>query len=283
MRWLSTTNNNTAEPTVTSEITVEPTTTNKNTAEPTVISEITVEPTTTNKNTAEPTVISEITVEPTTTNKNTAEPTVTSEITVEPIKCTTSKTFTEPNITGHDVICKGPTEVCDSCNTLFYEVKTTHVSDKWLHLISPLLPDNVTMIWTCTNCLNFLNLENSLHAVLNAKLPPCCALNNLKVPEMPHQLLNTIEERMLARVHPYMKLVVLPHGQRAINGQVPSNIEVGRFTSHGIIIVKADNGTNIPHQYIANIQKVKQWLAWLQQNKLLYTDINTTIYEQFPQ
>ena len=231
---------------------------------------------TTNKNTVEPTVTSEIAI----------EPTVTSEIAIEPTKCTTSKTFTEPNITGisnneypqfHDVICKGPTEVCDSCNKLFYEVKTTHVSDKWLHLISPLLPDNATMISTCANCLKFLKL---------GKLPPCCALNNLKVPEMPHQLLNlnTIEERMLARVHPYMKLVVLPHGQRAINGQVinfPSNIEqqVSRFTSHGIIIVKADNGTNIPRQYVANIQKVKQGLAWLQQNNHLYTDINTTIYE----
>jgi DNA replication protein DnaC len=178
----------------------------------------------------------------------------------------------------HEAINKGPTEICNSCNKLFYEVRTTHVSDKWLHLVSPLLPENAKMISTCANCLKFLK---------QGKLPPCCSLNNLHVPEIPDQLLNlnTIEERMLARVHPYMKLVVLPQGQRAINGQVinfPSNIEqqVNQFTSTGIIIVKAENGTSIPHQYVANIQKVKEGLAWLEANNHLYTDINTTVCEQ---
>ena len=53
------------------------------------------------------------------------------------------------------------------------------------------------------------------------KLPPFASVNNMHVPPVPSQLscLNSMERRLISLIQPFMKLIVLPYGQRALQGQ----------------------------------------------------------------
>lgn len=53
-------------------------------------------------------------------------------------------------------------------------------------------------------------------------MPPLCVLNNLQVVKIPDVLkkLNIAEQKMKYMALAYMKVVILPYGQKAINGQV---------------------------------------------------------------
>ena len=57
--------------------------------------------------------------------------------------------------------------------------------------------------------------------IKKGKLPPFSSINNMKVDAVPPELtrLNTMEQRLIARVQAFMKLIVLPLGQRALAGQ----------------------------------------------------------------
>jgi hypothetical protein len=68
------------------------------------------------------------------------------------------------------------------------------------------------------------------------KMTPLCVLNNLQVVKIPDVLkkLNIAEQKMISMAHAYMKVVILPYGQKAINGQVinfPYDVqeEIGNF------------------------------------------------------
>ena len=62
------------------------------------------------------------------------------------------------------------------------------------------------------------------------KIPPQCHLNDLSLSSIPQELssLNSMEKRLICQVHAFMKLVLLPYGQTAMNGQIinfPFDIE----------------------------------------------------------
>ena len=108
--------------------------------------------------------------------------------------------------------------------------------------VSSLLPieDSVGSVCVCSRCMAFIK---------KGKLPPFSSINNMKVDAVPPELtrLNTMEQRLIARVQAFMKLIVLPLGQRALAGQTinfPVNVsEVCNslprpLNSDGIVLVK---------------------------------------------
>ena len=113
----------------------------------------------------------------------------------------------------NDEIKKGPTFSCESCKKFFYKTSVfqVQVKPKWQHLIIPLTDSN--RITLCKPCKTSFE---------KCTIPASCILNNLQVADVPQELaiLNIIEQRLVSKVHAYMKLVVLPYGQKAINGQV---------------------------------------------------------------
>jgi len=50
------------------------------------------------------------------------------------------------------------------------------------------------------------------------KLPPFALVNNMRVSPIPPEL-DCLNNILISRVQPFMKLVVLPYGQRALKGQ----------------------------------------------------------------
>ena len=92
--------------------------------------------------------------------------------------------------------------------------------------------------------------------IKKGKLPPFSSINNMKVDAVPPELtrLNTMEQRLIARVQAFMKLIVLPLGQRALAGQTinfPVNVsEVCNslprpLNSDGIILVKPPESNTV--------------------------------------
>jgi hypothetical protein len=55
-------------------------------------------------------------------------------------------------------------------------------------------------------------------------------------------MFNIAEQKMISMAHAYMKVVILPYGQKAINGQVinfPYDVqeEIGMFSHRGLVLV----------------------------------------------
>ena len=82
--------------------------------------------------------------------------------------------------------------------------------------------------------------------IKKGKVPPFSSINNMEVDAVPPELtcLNTMEQRLIARVQAFMKLIVLPLGQRALAGQTinfPVNVSEALprpLNSDGIVLVK---------------------------------------------
>ena len=91
--------------------------------------------------------------------------------------------------------------------------------------------------------------------IKKGKIPPFATINNMHVDEIPLELsrLNTMEQRLISRVQAFMKLIVLPLGQRALAGQTinfPANVsEVFNslprpLNSDGVVLVKPPESTS---------------------------------------
>jgi hypothetical protein len=129
----------------------------------------------------------------------------------------------------YEAIYEGPTLSCTSCNKLYYTttIKTYDIQDSWRSILSTLLSPQNTAGLFCDRCIKCLKQK---------KMPPLCVLNNLQVVKIPDVLkkLNIAEQKMISMAHAYMKVVILPYGQKAINGQVinfPYDVqeEIGNF------------------------------------------------------
>ena len=92
--------------------------------------------------------------------------------------------------------------------------------------------------------------------IKKGKLPHFSSINNMKVDAVPPELtrLNTMEQRLIARVQAFMKLIVLPLGQGALAGQTinfPVNVsEVCNslprpLNSDGIVLVKPPKSNTV--------------------------------------
>ena len=148
---------------------------------------------------------------------NTPSLTTKSEVTKNPRKCSTShRTIAEANRAKfRKVAVEGPSCVCSLCNKLCYQIHGTFAKQGME------LPDFMQFnaseedeIWLFTRCQSPLNRK---------KIPSCALVNNMHISEVPKELqgLNSLKERLISRITPFMKLVVLPRGhQREIRGQV---------------------------------------------------------------
>ena len=64
-------------------------------------------------------------------------------------------------------------------------------------------------VWLCTRCQSILG---------KGKVLPYACINNIQVPPV-LSVLNTMQQRLISKVQAFMKLIVLPLGQRALAGQ----------------------------------------------------------------
>ena len=96
--------------------------------------------------------------------------------------------------------------------------------------------------------------SRSMAFIKKGKIPPFATINNMHVDEIPLELscLNTMEQRLISRVQAFMKLIVLPLGQRALAQTInfPANVsEVFNslprpLNSDGVVLVKPPEGTS---------------------------------------
>ena len=114
--------------------------------------------------------------------------------------------------------------------------------------------------------------------------------NYLHFTDIPAQLssLNSIERRLISQVHPYMKLILLPFRQSAMNGQVinfPYEVEdmlhQTKFRNK-IIVVQTESNKSIPKEYVADLSKVKKAIAWLKNHNSLYSHYNVKHFDTQP-
>ena len=124
------------------------------------------------------------------------------------------------------LLCKVPAHMSISpqsppslCSTIPYDLPDEDQISQ-----SPTVPEFVNF---CSLCYDSLKLF---------KVPLQGQKNYLYLTDIPAQLssLNSIERRLISQVHPYMKLILLPFGQSAMNGQVinfPYEVEDNYVTS----------------------------------------------------
>ena len=123
-------------------------------------------------------------------------------------------------------------------------------------------------------------------------MPPFALVNNRHVPPVPLELscLNSMQKRLICKIQPSMKLIVLPYGQHTLQGQTvnfPVNTsEVCSSLSKtldnaGIVLVAppragSSDSTDAPvPQTYFSIRRpyVVRALHWLKDHNSLYRDI----------
>ena len=98
-------------------------------------------------------------------------------------------------------------------------------------------------VWLCTRCQSILGKGN---------IPPYPCINNVKVPPV-LSVLNTMEQRLISKVQAFMKLIVLPLGQRALAGQsINFPVDVSQVCNalprpideSGVVLVQSSSSTS---------------------------------------
>ena len=134
--------------------------------------------------------------------------------------------------------------------------------------------------------------------IKKGKLPPFSSINNMKVDAVPPELtcLNTMEQRVIARVQAFMKLIVLPLGQKALAGIVlvkppesntvsvsdPRQLTTNTSNSEPSTtsVSTAANGSHINTRnacrivFVLRKPLIVSALRWLKQNNSLYSDVS---------
>ena len=196
-------------------------------------------------------------------------------------KCVKPKVKSDPASTFLNAIREGPDKICDSCKKTYYpsSVKDYVLTETMATLLQNLkITSNTATI--CSRCYTSLKQN---------KLPPLCILNQLEVCDIPNELdsLNVAEQKMVSLAHVYLKMVILPYGQKAMNGQVinfPYDVQqqVSQFTQEGLVLVRVSGqkeGT-IPKEYIVDTSKIRSALTWLKLHNDLYKQITIPTFEE---
>ena len=187
-------------------------------------------------------------------------------------------------------IITGPINPCYCCTRLCYDNggSIIELNDSLLlpvhdRELSNVVLNTTNSVWICSRCKSSLKKH---------KLPPFASVNNMHVPPVPSQLscLNSMERRLISLIQPFMKLIVLPYGQRALKGQtVNFPINTGEVCSSlprtldnaGIVLiapprpgVSDSTETPVPQSYFSVRRPyVIRALQWLRQHNPLYRDI----------
>ena len=187
-------------------------------------------------------------------------------------------------------IYTGPFNPCYCCTRLCYNNGGSFidVNDSLLlplhnRELSNIVANISNSVWICSRCKSSLRKQ---------KLPPFASVNNMRVPPVPSQLscLNSMERRLISLIQPFMKLIVLPYGQRALKGQTvnfPVNTsEVcsslpRALDNAGIVLIAPprtgssdSTETPVPQSYFSVRRPyVIRALQWLRHHNSLYRDI----------
>ena len=186
-------------------------------------------------------------------------------------------------------IYTGPFNPCYGCSRLCYNNGGSFIdaNDPLLlpihdRELSELVRDSGNPVWICLRCKTSLRKR---------KLPPFALVNNMHVPPVPPELscLNSMEKRLICRIQPFMKLVVLPYGQRAFQGQtvnfpvntsevcslLPKTLDNARI----VLIAPLRTGssdtteTPVPQTYFSiRRPRVVRALQWLREHNTLYRE-----------
>ena len=209
-------------------------------------------------------------------------------------------------------IIVSPSNSCFSCHRLTYPQGGSYVTYETVEdLIAPLYSHPTTIplpdvpegecVWLCTRCQSILG---------KGKVPPYACINNIQVVEVPPVLsvLNTMEQRLISKVQAFMKLIVLPLGQRALAGQsINFPVDVSQVCNalprpideSGVILVQSSSSTSaststaeggegssstVPSSssvtthsskgYVVRKPKIMRALHWLKTSNVLYGDIH---------
>ena len=113
------------------------------------------------------------------------------------------------------------------------------------HIINLHVPEG-ECVWLCTRCQSILG---------KGKVPPYACINNIQVVKVPPVLsvLNTMEQRLISKVQAFMRLIVLPLGERALAGQrINFPVDVSQVCNalprpideSGVILVQSSSSTS---------------------------------------
>ena len=186
-------------------------------------------------------------------------------------------------------IYDGPINPCYCCTRLCYNNGGSFI-DAGDPLLAPIhdrelsnvVQSSSNSVWICSRCNKSLKKH---------KLPPFASVNNMCVPPVPSELscLNSMEKRLICKIQPFMKLIVLSYGQRALRGQTvnfPVNTsEVcsslpKTLDNAGIVFIAPprtgsdSNETPVPQSYFSIRRPyVVRALHWLKNHNTLYRDI----------
>ena len=153
-------------------------------------------------------------------------------------------------------IIVSPSNSCFSCHHLTYPQGGSYVTYETVEdLIAPLYSHPTTIplpdvpegecVWLCTRCQSILG---------KGKVPPhaCINIQVVKVPPV-LSVLNTMEQRLISKVQAFMKLIVLPLGQRALAGQsINFPVDVSQVCNalprpideSGVVLVQSSSSTS---------------------------------------
>ena len=181
-------------------------------------------------------------------------------------------------------ICNGPSCACFACLQLCYKENAHLCSSEDANKLTSHITGNsqfITAEWFCNRCISALNRK---------KIPSTSRWNRMSTASVPQELqdLNSMEEHLIARVAPFMKLVLLPRGgQRGITGQVinfPSSMtevfnQLPRpATGSDIVYIKPPTASkeSKPLYYWCRYTIVMNALQWLKENNSAYTNVKIT-------
>ena len=177
--------------------------------------------------------------------------------------------------------------VCTCCNRMLYRKSVIEAKENLFRNVTEPLRQMClsgklsakNKEWLCKTCQSH---------IMNNKLPPQANANNLALPDSPPELnsLSSLEERLLSKRYPFMKLLALPKGrQRGIKGAVVNvPVQAGQVcdalprtpSEAGFLPLKlkrrVEYSGHLNFQYIRP-NRVKEALRWLKANNPLYSDI----------
>ena len=187
---------------------------------------------------------------------------------------------------------KGPVYICTCCTRILFETQVQMYKDDSYRRKGKKIAENVRLsisnkvrqkcsrskLWICKTCHKKL---------LKGDLPPESTMNSLELDDIPKELniLNNLEQHLVALHIPFMKVVALPKGgQKAVHGPVvcvPSNTRKTTSLPRGedadlILRVKLKRKLSYKGYYeyqFVNTSNVQAALEYLKRNNRWYSSI----------
>ena len=180
----------------------------------------------------------------------------------------------------HDMVSKGPTCVCSSCDQLCYCKSVVNIRNVNYTIdqkyLQKSLPD--TAQWLCHTCLRYIKKD---------RMPPCSIANGNSFPAIPDELIGLypLEFRLVSPRLPFMQIRQAPRGkQLKLTGNivnVPADVNLTVKTlprslnNEGTVKIKLKRRLNYEHHVdAANIRptRIMEAAKWLTENCKLYQD-----------